>query len=89
MLFQIGWPIVQVVHMAIIPEIASTQKDRNQLSSVRYSAQVISSIIAFTVTSIILGIQSVNSKSKISPDDAVHFQVSDSHNIDSYYFIST
>lgn len=74
-LFQLGWPIVQVSHLAIIPEMARTQKDRSQLTSLRYSASVISNIIVFVVTWIILRSNRAQNASKIGPMDAYRFQV--------------
>lgn len=74
-LFQLGWPIVQVSHLAIIPEMARTQKDRSQLTSLRYSASVISNIIVFVVTWIILRSNRAQNASKIGPMDAYRFRV--------------
>lgn len=77
-LFQLGWPIVQVSHLAIIPEMARTQKDRSQLTSLRYSASVISNIIVFVVTWIILRSNRAQNASKIGPMDAYRFRVRNS-----------
>lgn len=75
-LFQIGWPIVQVSHLAIIPEMSRNQKDRSQLTAVRYSATVISNIIVFVVTWIILRANRKKTSDKIGPEDAYRFRVS-------------
>lgn len=75
-LFQIGWPIVQVSHLSIIPEMARTQKDRTQLTSVRYSASVISNVIVFIVTWLVLRTNRTTTDTKISPKDAYRFRVS-------------
>lgn len=75
-LFQIGWPIVQVSHLAIIPEMARNQKDRSQLTAVRYSATVISNIIVFVVTFIVLRSHRSKTEDQISPRDAYRFRVS-------------
>lgn len=74
--FQIGWPIVQVAHLSIIPEMARTQKDRTQLTSVRYSASVISNVIVFIVTWLVLRTNRNATDTKISPKDAYRFRVS-------------
>lgn len=76
MLFQFGWPIVQVSHLSIIPEMSRTQKDRAQLSSVRYSASVVANVIVFIVTLIVLRTNRANKDSKIGPEDAYRFRVS-------------
>lgn len=75
LIFQFGWPIVQVSHLAIIPEMARTQKDRTQLTSVRYSASVISNIIVFIVTWLVLRANRTTTDTKINPRDAYRFRV--------------
>lgn len=75
-IFQIGWPLVQVSHLAIIPEMARTQKDRSQLTSVRYSASVISNVIVFITTWLVLRANRMGDNQKISPKDAYRFRVS-------------
>lgn len=75
-IFQIGWPIVQVSHLAIIPEMSRNQKDRSQLTAVRYSATVISNIIVFVVTWIVLRAHRAARADKIGPMDAYRFRVS-------------
>lgn len=74
-IFQFGWPVVQVSHLAIIPELARTQKDRTQLTSVRYSASVISNVIVFIVTLLVLRSNRTSTDTKISPKDAYRFRV--------------
>lgn len=74
--FQLGWAIVQVTHLAIIPEMARTQKDRTELTAMRYSASVVSNVIVFVVTWAVLHINRVKSDSNIGPDDAYRFRVS-------------
>lgn len=88
LLFQFGWPIVQVSHLSIIPEMSRTQKDRSQLTSIRYSASVISNIIVFVVTWIILRTNRSTTDSKIGPRDAYRFRVSNETNapFNYYYF---
>lgn len=76
LVFQLGWPIVQVSHLAIIPEMARTQKDRTQLTSIRYSASVISNIIVFVVTWFVLRAHRLKTDTKIGPKDAYRFRVS-------------
>lgn len=75
-LSQIGWPIVQVSHLAMIPEIARKQKDRNQLSSLKNSAQFISYIITFFITFFVLRSGRESANEKTSPHDAYRFRVS-------------
>lgn len=73
--FQLGWAIVQVTHLAIIPEMSRTQKDRSELTAIRYSASIVSSIIVFVVTWAVLRADRVKGSSNIGPDDAYRFRV--------------
>lgn len=75
MAFQCGWAIVQVTHLAIIPEMARTQKDRAELTAIRYSASVISNVIVFIVTWAVLHSNRFKTDSTIGPDDAYRFRV--------------
>lgn len=75
LVFQFGWPVVQVSHLAIIPEMARTQKDRTQLTSVRYSASVISNIIVFITAWLVLRANRTTADTKINPRDAYRFRV--------------
>lgn len=71
-----GWATVQVSHLAMIPEMAHKQKDRNQLSSLRNSGQFVSYIIVFMITFFVLRSDRAIEDEKTGPDDANHFRVS-------------
>lgn len=72
LLFQLGWAIVQITHLAMIPEMSRTKKDRTELTAIRYSASVCSNVIVYIVTWAVLR----NSHSKnIGPADAYRFRV--------------
>lgn len=74
--FQLGWAIVQITHLAIIPEMARTKKDRADLTALRYSASVISNVIVFMVTWAVLHAnRKKNDDNTIGPDDAYRFRV--------------
>lgn len=76
LLFQLGWAIVQITHLAIIPEMSRTQKDRAELTALRYSASVISNVIVFIVTWAVLHANKrTNDDNTIGPDDAFRFRV--------------
>lgn len=75
LLFQVGWPIVQVSHLAIIPEVSRTQKDRTQLTSVRYTATVISSVIVYSLAWLVLRTDPSSTDEKIGPQDTYRFRV--------------
>lgn len=74
LLFQFSWPIVQVSHLALIPEISKTRKDRADLTAIRYSATVCSNVMVYVVTWAMLHIGNAENFN-IGPDDAYRFRV--------------
>lgn len=77
LLFQLGWAIVQITHLAIIPEMSRTRKDRADLTALRYSASVVSNVVVFMVTWAVLHVnRRKTDDNTIGPDDAYRFRVS-------------
>lgn len=76
LIFQFGWPVVQITHLAMIPELSRTQRDRSELTATRYSASICSNVVVYIVTWAILHINS-KGENKIGPDDWQKFRVSD------------
>lgn len=76
LVFQFGWPIVQITHLAMIPELSRTQRDRSDLTATRYSASICSNVIVYIVTWAVLHIQT-SYENKISPGDWPKFRVSE------------
>lgn len=74
LLFQLGWAIVQISHLAIIPEMSKTQKDRADLTAIRYSASVCSNVVVYIVTWAILHARKKITNT-IGPSDAYRFRV--------------
>ena len=75
-LFQCGWATVQISHLAILPELSSTQKDRSELNSVRYCMSVFSNITVFVVAWLVLHIRSGRRAEIIGEEDFEKFRVS-------------
>lgn len=50
LIFQLGWAIVQITHLAMIPELSTRQRDRSDLTAIRYSASICSNVIVYVVT---------------------------------------
>lgn len=73
--FQLGWAIVQITHLAMIPEIARTQTDRADLTAIRYSASVCSSVVVYVVMWLVLSEGGQNRAAHITPADAFRFRV--------------
>uniref|UniRef100_A0A2M3ZBW6 Putative sugar transporter n=1 Tax=Anopheles braziliensis TaxID=58242 RepID=A0A2M3ZBW6_9DIPT len=71
--FQFGWPIVQVTHLAMIPELSRTQKDRSDLTAIRYSLSIISNVVVYIVTWAVLRNRS-SVENQIGPGDAYRFR---------------
>lgn len=83
LLFQIGWPIVQISHLSMIPELARTRKDRADLTAIRYSASVCSNVMVYVVTWAVLHAgrhmddgAGTDGGHSIGPADAYRFRVS-------------
>ncbi|KFB47490.1 AGAP011492-PA-like protein [Anopheles sinensis] len=72
--FQFGWPIVQVTHLAMIPELSRTQKDRSDLTAVRYSVSIVSNVIVYIVTWAVLRANRSTAENQIGPTDAYRFR---------------
>ncbi|CAH1115973.1 unnamed protein product [Phaedon cochleariae] len=54
-LFQVGWAMVQISHLSIIPEISTSHTHSSELTAIRYTASVCCSISVYLITLIILG----------------------------------
>lgn len=61
-------------HLAMIPELSRTQRDRADLTATRYSTSVISNVLVYIVTWAVLHIHS-SYENKISPADWGKFRV--------------
>lgn len=73
LLFQFGWPIVQITHLAMIPELSRSQKDRSDLTAVRYSVSIISNVVVYIVTWAVLRSRT-SADNQIGPSDAYRFR---------------
>lgn len=75
LIFQFGWPVVQITHLSMIPELSRTQRDRSDLTATRYSASICSNVIVYIVTWAVLHIHT-SFENKITPVDWPKFRVS-------------
>ena len=53
-LFQFGWATVQISHLSMIPDITSNENSRMALTSIRYAATVMSYILVYSGTWLLL-----------------------------------
>ncbi|XP_058827277.1 major facilitator superfamily domain-containing protein 12-like [Topomyia yanbarensis] len=73
LLFQFGWPIVQITHLAMIPELSRSQKDRSDLTAVRYSVSIVSNVVVYIVTWAVLRTRTT-ADNQIGAGDAYRFR---------------
>uniref|UniRef100_A0A7G3AZV7 Putative sugar transporter n=1 Tax=Lutzomyia longipalpis TaxID=7200 RepID=A0A7G3AZV7_LUTLO len=73
LVFQTAWAIVQISHLAMIPEMSRTQKDRSDLTALRYSGAVMSNLIVYGITWAVLQGRSTDTTT-IGPGDAFRFR---------------
>lgn len=74
-LFQFSYCLVQVSHLAMIPDFSKSNRDRSDLTAMRQSATVISIIIVYAVSWVVFHSKS-SGDDKISPRDIEIFRVS-------------
>lgn len=48
-LFQIGWAIVQIAHLSLIPDLSSIQTDRIDLNAIRYFFTIMANIVLYSI----------------------------------------
>ncbi|XP_030036252.1 major facilitator superfamily domain-containing protein 12 isoform X2 [Manduca sexta] len=70
--FQIGWAIVQISHLAMIPSISDNLQVRSELTSIRYMASVMSSLTVYLITWVVL--RATNYSTFIGPTDDYKFR---------------
>lgn len=73
-IFQIGWAIVQISHLSLIPEISSLAEERSQLTALRYIASMVSHILVYFIAWIYLSYSQDITKTLIGTEDAWKFQ---------------
>lgn len=72
-IFQFGWAAVQISHLSLIPELTPNEHDRTKLTAIRYSFTVVSNVLVYVITWIVLHLDDGES-SKIGPKDVLKFQ---------------
>ncbi|KAJ8735604.1 hypothetical protein PYW07_007224 [Mythimna separata] len=71
-IFQIGWAVVQISHLAMIPAISDNLQVRADLTSIRYMASVTSSLAVYLITWVVL--RASNYSTFIGPLDDYKFR---------------
>ncbi|KAJ8736309.1 hypothetical protein PYW08_006965 [Mythimna loreyi] len=71
-IFQIGWAVVQISHLAMIPAISDNLQVRADLTSIRYMASVTSSLAVYLITWVVL--RASNYSTFIRPTDDYKFR---------------
>ncbi|GJQ66991.1 hypothetical protein Trydic_g21921 [Trypoxylus dichotomus] len=70
--FQIGWAIVQISHLSVIPTLAKDYTYSSDLTAIRYTATVLSNIAVYFLTWLILGYN--EAPTNIGPEDSTKFK---------------
>ncbi|KAF5283596.1 hypothetical protein FQA39_LY17298 [Lamprigera yunnana] len=70
--FQIGWAVVQISHLSIIPSISRDYTHSADLSTIRYTASVCCGIVVYLITWIVL--QTNHDNDQIGPYDFYKFK---------------
>ncbi|XP_059487103.1 major facilitator superfamily domain-containing protein 12-like [Neocloeon triangulifer] len=73
-IFQIGWAAVQIAHLSLIPDLTASAHGRTELTAIRYSMSVVSSIAVYMITWSVLRVTRKNPGDQIGPQDAFKFQ---------------
>lgn len=71
--FQLGWAIVQITHLSMIPELSRTNTDRSDMTAIRYSASICSNVVVYMVTWAVLHGRDKDDNN-IGPGDAFRFR---------------
>lgn len=73
--FQFGWAATQISHLSLIPSITQDPHDRTELNAIRYGFTVMSNVLVYLVTWLVLGLdQSSKGSDGIGPEDANKFR---------------
>ncbi|CAB3378567.1 major facilitator superfamily domain-containing protein 12-like [Cloeon dipterum] len=72
--FQIGWAAVQIAHLSLIPDLTASAHGRTELTAIRYSMSVCSSIAVYLITWSVLRVTRNKAGDQIGPQDAYKFQ---------------
>ncbi|KAJ9581336.1 hypothetical protein L9F63_023484, partial [Diploptera punctata] len=73
-IFQAGWAVVQISHLALIPDLTATQQGRSELTAIRYTASVCSSVAVYLITWSVFHATKGTGLDKIGPNDAFKFR---------------
>ncbi|KAF2904394.1 hypothetical protein ILUMI_01784 [Ignelater luminosus] len=73
-IFQFGWASVQISHLSLIPELTPNEHDRIKLTAIRYGFTVMSNLLVYIITWLVLHINSGDNEGQIGPSDAPKFQ---------------
>ncbi|KAK2161373.1 hypothetical protein NP493_1587g00039 [Ridgeia piscesae] len=74
-IFQFGWAATQISHLSLIPQLSPYQNERVGLNALRYTFTVLSNILVYGVTWLLLGIDSRGTQRELTSADAPRFQI--------------
>ncbi|CAH1795900.1 unnamed protein product [Owenia fusiformis] len=60
-IFQFGWASTQISHLSLIPDLTSNSQERVELNAIRYAFTVISNLLVYLITWLMLDIHQTDS----------------------------
>ncbi|XP_018025229.1 major facilitator superfamily domain-containing protein 12 [Hyalella azteca] len=73
--FQFGWASVQVSHLALIPDLASCEADRDELNIIRYFFDVTSDVLVYLVVWAVFSEDMTPLSDTLDPSDDYNFMI--------------
>ncbi|CAH1778048.1 unnamed protein product [Owenia fusiformis] len=64
-IFQFGWASTQISHLSLIPDLTSNSQERVELNAIRYAFTVISNLLVYLITWLMLGIHQTDNANDV------------------------
>ncbi|KAJ1530953.1 hypothetical protein ONE63_005789 [Megalurothrips usitatus] len=73
--FQTGWATVQIAHLSLIPDLTPRQAERAELTAIRYTASVCSSLALYVITWVVFHVtRGEMGVDRVGPGDVFKFR---------------
>ncbi|KAK3924930.1 Major facilitator superfamily domain-containing protein 12 [Frankliniella fusca] len=73
--FQTGWATVQIAHLSLIPDLTPRQAERAELTAIRYTASVCSSLALYVITWVVFHVtRGGMGMNRVGPGDVFKFR---------------
>uniref|UniRef100_A0A1B6F907 Major facilitator superfamily (MFS) profile domain-containing protein n=2 Tax=Cuerna arida TaxID=1464854 RepID=A0A1B6F907_9HEMI len=71
--FQVGWAVVQIAHLSLLPELTTLTEERAQLTAHRYTASMAAHILVYFVAWALLSSSHAMNMKLVGPSDSWRF----------------